>query len=83
MRPPEPLQPPDDSLAEPLEWSGVRTVPCRASTLEDPAAQVATVLSEHARDDGEVHVSYPAMQVGWPERPAQPASPGAPASTWT
>ncbi len=61
----------------------MRTVPCRAATLEDLAAQVATVLSEHAHDDDEAQVSYSEMQVGWQEHPVEPTSPGTPASTWT
>jgi hypothetical protein len=83
MRPPDPLEPPDDSLSEPLEWCGVRTIPCRASTLQDLAAQVATVISEHAHDDDEVQLSYSAVQAGWQEHPVEPAHAGAPASTWT
>ena len=66
-----------------LEWCGVRTIPCRASTLQDLAAQVATVISEHAHDDDEVQLSYSTVQTGWQEHPVQPAHAGAPASTWT
>ena len=83
MRPPDPLQPPDDSLSEPFEDCGVRTIHCRASTLRDLAAQVATLVSEHAHDDDEVQLSYSTVQAGWQEHPVQAAHAGAPASTWT
>src|SRR3954470_3318457 len=53
------------------EEGGVRVFYIAAPTMQDLVDRLALVLGEHMRDGDELHVTYNAMQSGWPEHPAK------------
>jgi hypothetical protein len=74
FQPPADRDPDNPVHIEPAEINGIRSWVIYAPSLPQLNQQVALILSEHLRDDDELHVSHAVVQSGWTNHAPQPAN---------